>query len=64
MAGRNLGAIVWALIGGTTGYLAAKKYETALTIALGAGAYVVPIGLGAIALGYVGKRLYNNKKSE
>ncbi len=59
---RNLVAIVGALIGGAVGYLAAKKYETALTAALGVGAYVVPIGLGAIALGYVGKRLYNKNK--
>ena len=64
MAGRNLGTIVGALIGGAAGYLTAKKYETALTAAFGAGAYAVPIGLGAIALGYVGKKLYNNKKSE
>jgi len=60
---RNLGAIVGALIGGAGGYLTAKKYETALTAALGAGAYAVPIGLGVIALGYVGKKLYNNKKN-
>lgn len=56
---KNLGAIVGALIGGALGFLAAKKYETALTAALGAGAYAVPIVGGALALGYAGKRLYN-----
>ena len=62
MAGRNLGAIVGALIGGAVGYLAAKKYETALTATLGAGAYAVPMVAGALALGYIGKRLYNKNK--
>ena len=58
---KNLGAIVGALIGGTLGFLTAKKYETAMTAALGAGAYAVPIVGGAIALGYIGKKLYNPK---
>ena len=61
MAGRNLGAIVGALIGGAVGYLAAKKYETALTVTIGAGAYAVPIAAGALALGYIGKRLCKSK---
>ena len=70
MAGRNLGTIVGALIGGAAGYLTARKYETALTAFgagvyfFGAGAYVIPIGLGAIALGYVGKKLYNKEKTK
>ena len=59
---RNLGAIVGALIGATGGFLTAKKYETVFTAVLGAGAYAVPMVAGALALGYVGKKLYNNKK--
>ncbi len=59
MAGRNLGAIVGTLMGGALGILTAKKYETALIATLGAGAYAVPVVAGALALGYIGKRLYN-----
>ena len=62
MAGRNLGAIVGALIGGAVGYLSAKKYEIVLTATLGVGAYAVPMVAGALALGYIGKRLYNKNK--
>ena len=59
---RDLGAIVGVLIGGAAGFLTAKRYETALTAALGAGAYVVPIVGFAIAFGYIGKRLYQSNK--
>ena len=58
MAGRNLGAVVGTLIGGALGFLTAKKYETALTAALGAAAYAAPIVAGALVLGYIGKKLY------
>ena len=58
---KNLGAIVGTLIGGALGFLTAKKYETALTAALGIGTYVVPMAAGALALGYIGKKLYDQK---
>ena len=59
---KNLGTIVGALAGGMAGFFTAKRYESALTAALGAGAYAVPIIGGALALGYIGKRLYNSNK--
>lgn len=58
---RDLGAVVGALIGGMAGFLTAKKYETFLTATIGAGAYAVPIVGGAIAFGYIGKKLYSSK---
>ena len=58
---RNLGTIVGTLIGASLGFLTAKKYYTALSAALGVATYPLTIGAGALAIGYVGKKLYNRK---
>ena len=59
---KNLGTIVGALAGGMAGFFTAKRYYSTLSAALGAATYPLTIGAGAIALGYIGKKLYNSNK--
>ena len=62
---KNLGTIVGALMGGAAGFLAAKKYSSILSATLGVAAYPfypLMMGTGALALGYVGKKLYQSNK--
>ena len=59
---RNLGAIVGTLTGGALGLLTAKKYYSTLSAAMGVATYPLTIGAVALALGYIGKRLYNQNK--
>ena len=62
MAGRNLGAIVGALLGSAVGYLAAKKYEIPLMYTLGPAYYPLALATGIVGGAAVGTSLYKNKK--
>ena len=61
MAGRNLGAIVGALLGGAASFLAAKKYEIPLAYTFGPAYYPLALATGIIAGAVVGKQLYKSK---
>ena len=58
---KNIGSVVGALIGGALGFLTAKKYYATLSAAMGVATYPLTIGAVALALGYIGKKLYNQK---
>ena len=64
MAKPNLGGFVGGLVGIVGGFLTAEKYYTTLSAVLGAATYPMTMGAGALALGYIGKKLYNQNKKE
>lgn len=61
MAGRHLGTVVGALIGGALGYLGANAYDIPLMYTLGPFYKPLAIATGAIIGGLTGKYLYNKK---
>lgn len=63
MAGRNLGTIVGALIGGALGFFGAKAYEMSLMYTIGPAYYLLAIATGTVTGGLAGKCLYNTTKT-
>lgn len=64
MAGRNLGTVVGALLGGALSFLAAKKYEIPLAYSLGPAYYPLALAAGTLLGGVVGRNLYNKEKTK
>ncbi len=57
---RNHGAVIGTTSGATLGLLTAEAYNATLVGLLGSASFVAPIAVGAIVVGYIGRRLYNN----